>query len=100
MEHSGQDNHDHADDEETTLSVAAQLIVDEDTAHTAEIGTGSPGLHLELADLANTEPDPDWDLDHSADLGLKIIIGGMDPEVAAQLLRIAAEFLEDASIED
>lgn len=103
MDHTGHDHHnDHAGegDEESTLSVAAQMIVDEGMTHSAEIGAGKPGLHLELADLSTATPDPEWDLDDDADLGLKITIGGMDPEVAAQLLKIAAEFLEDATVED
>lgn len=99
MEQDQHNAHD-GEDQESTLSVAAQMIVDDGTTHAAQIGAGKPGLHLELADLNETAPDPDWELDPTADLGLKITIGGMDPEVAAQLLKIAAEFLEDATVED
>ena len=92
-------SHDHTE-EETTLSVAAQLIADEGAEHTAAVSFARPGLHLELIDLSNGISDADtedeWDFDLPADLGLKILLGGVDPEVAVQLLRVAADFLEEA----
>ncbi|WP_181312057.1 hypothetical protein [Nocardioides campestrisoli] len=88
-------------EEDATLSVAAQLIADEETVHDATVSGTRSGIHLELVDLSTTPPaDDDWDLDPTADLGLKIMIGGIDPEVAGQLLRIAADFLDEATIED
>ncbi|WP_460794655.1 hypothetical protein [Nocardioides pacificus] len=90
-------------EEEATLSVAAQLINDPEMHHVATIGGASPGIVLELVDQAHDGPQPqddEWDLDPTADLALKITMGGVDPVVAAQLLRIAAEFLDEATIED
>ena len=90
-------SHDHHDEEEVTLSVAAQMIADEVSEHTATVSQTSPGIHLELVDLSNGAPeDDDWEFDLPADLGLKILIGGVEAEVAAQLLRAAAEFLDEA----
>ncbi|WP_110180651.1 hypothetical protein [Nocardioides solisilvae] len=91
-----------SNEEDATLSVAAQLIADEETVHDATVSGTRSGIHLELVDLSTTPPpaDDDWDLDPTADLGLKIMIGGIDPEVAGQLLRIAADFLDEATLED
>ena len=90
------------EDEDSTLSVAAQMITDPDVSHEAVLAFERPGIHLELVDLTVAQPDSDddWDLDPSADLGLRIMIAGMDPEVAEQLLRISADFLADASVEE
>ncbi|MBE7324057.1 hypothetical protein IEQ44_05270 [Nocardioides sp. Y6] len=91
-----QEEHDH---DEAVLSIAAQMIADETAAHVATVSHGSPGLHLELIDLSNGLPaddEDDWDFDLPADLGLKILLGGVDPEVAVQLLRAAADYLEEA----
>lgn len=90
-------SHDSHDEEEVTLSVAAQLIADEVSEHEATISHASPGIHLELVDLSNGVPaDDDWEFDLPADLGLKILIGGIEADVAAQILRAAADFLEEA----
>ena len=91
-----------SNEEDATLSVAAQLIADEETVHDATVSGSRSGIHLELVDLSTTPPaeDDEWDLDPTADLGLKIMIGGIDPEVAGQLLRIAADFLDEATIEE
>lgn len=95
-------SHDHTE-EEATLSVAAQLIADEGGEHTATVSFERPGLHLELIDLSNgvsaADTEDEWDFDLPADMGLKILLGGIDPEVAVQLLRVAADFLEEA-VED
>lgn len=88
-------------EEEATLSVAAQLINDPEMHHVATVGGAQPGIVLELVDQSH-DPQPqddEWDLDPTADLALKITMGGVDPVVAAQLLRIAAEFLDEATIE-
>ena len=90
-------SHDHHDEEEVTLSVAAQLIADEVSEHIPTISHSSPGIHLELVDLSNGVPEgDDWEFDLPADLGLKILIGGIEADVAAQVLRAAADFLEEA----
>lgn len=88
-------DHDH---EEAVLSIAAQMIADETAAHVATVSHGQPGLHLELVDLSQGAPEDDdeWDFDLPADLGLKILLGGVDPDVAVQLLRAAADYLEEA----
>ncbi|GGD12715.1 hypothetical protein [Nocardioides daphniae] len=89
-------SHDH-DHEEAVLSIAAQMIADESAEHVATVSHESPGLHLELVDLSEGAPEDDeWDFDLPADLGLKILLGGVDPEVAVQLLRAAADYLEEA----
>lgn len=90
-------DHEH---EEAVLSIAAQMIADETAAHVATVSHGQPGLHLELVDLSEGAEDDDWDFDLPADLGLKILLGGIDPEVAVQLLRAAADYLEEAVEED
>lgn len=91
------EEHDH---DEAVLSIAAQMIADETAAHVATVSHGSPGLHLELVDLSNglsaDDEADDWEFDLPADLGLKILLGGVDPEVAVQLLRAAADYLEEA----
>ncbi|WP_110207462.1 hypothetical protein [Nocardioides daejeonensis] len=93
--------HDHEETEDLTLSVAAQAVADESLTHTAELSAARPGIHLELSELPDTSPDADdWDLDSEADLGLKIMLAGMDPEMAVQLLRVAIEFLEEAEVEE
>ncbi|WP_110240559.1 hypothetical protein [Nocardioides gilvus] len=92
-------SHDHTE-EEATLSVAAQLIADEGAEHVATVSFERPGLHLELIDLSSgistADAEDEWDFDLPADMGLKILLGGVDPEVAVQLLRVAADFLEEA----
>jgi len=94
-------SHDHEETEELTLSVAAQALADESVTHTAEISAERPGIHLELTQLPDSTPDAsDWDLDPEADLGLKVMLGGMDPEMAVELLRVAIEFLEEAEVEE
>lgn len=93
-------SHEEHDHDEAVLSIAAQLIADENAAHVATVSHGSPGLHLALIDLSNgvsaEDEDDDWDFDLPADLGLKILLGGVDPDVAVQLLRAAADYLEEA----
>ncbi|MFC6153847.1 hypothetical protein [Nocardioides yefusunii] len=88
------------EEEDQVVSIAAQMLVEETAEHTAVISDDRPGIHLELVDLSNgisAEDEADeWDFDLPADKGLKILIGGLDPEIAAQLLRVAAEFLEEA----
>ncbi|QCX28855.1 hypothetical protein [Nocardioides jishulii] len=89
-------DHDH---EEAVLSIAAQMIADESAEHVATVSHRTPGLHLELIDLSAGLPadeDDEWDFDLPADLGLKILLGGVDPEVSVQLLRAAADYLEEA----
>lgn len=86
---------------EASLSVAARTVGVE-TLHVAPLSAQQPGLYLQLVDFANlqaADDDAEWDLDPSADLGLKITIAGLDPEVAAQLLKVAAEFLGQADFE-
>lgn len=87
---------------EASLSVGARFVGDPDALHVAPLGQDQPGLHLALVDFSQPQPEEDaeWDLDPTSDLGLKITIAGMDPEVAVQLLRVAAEFLEDAEFEE
>src|SRR5690606_29415013 len=91
-----------SNEEDATLSVAAQLIADEETVHDATVSGNRSGIHLELVDLSATPPAADdaWDLAPTPDLRLKLMIGGIDPAVAGQLLRIAADFLDEATIED
>jgi hypothetical protein len=94
-------SHDHEETEDLTLSVAAQALADESLTHTVELSSSRPGIHLELTELPDTTPDADeWDLDTEADLGLKIMLGGVDPEMAVQLLQVAIEFLEEAEVEE
>ncbi|WP_101525662.1 MULTISPECIES: hypothetical protein [Nocardioides] len=87
-------------EEDATLSVAAQLIADPEITHDATISGDRPGIHLELVDLTDAPEDDEWELDTTADMGLKIMIAGLDPEVAGQLLRVAADFLDEASVEE
>jgi hypothetical protein len=94
----------HNHDEEAVVSIAAQMMVDESAEHTAIVSEARPGIHLELVDLSegiSPEDEADeWDFDLPADMGLKILLGGVEPDVAAQLLRVAAEFLEEAVDEE
>lgn len=93
--------HDHEETEDLTLSVAAQALADENLTHTAELSGSRPGIHIELTELPDSSPEAaDWDLDPEADLGLKIMLGGLDPEMAVQLLQVAIEFLEEAEVEE
>ena len=93
--------HDHEETEDLTLSVAAQAIADENATHTVELSSSQPGVHLALTEIPDTSADAaDWDLDPEADLGLKIMLGGVDPEMAVELLRVAIEFLEEAEVEE
>ncbi|HEY9563241.1 MAG TPA: hypothetical protein VIR30_05660 [Nocardioides sp.] len=90
------------EDVEASLSVAARSL-GEDALHVAPLSVEKPGLHLQLVDFSNpqsAEDDEDWDLDPSSDLGLKITLAGLDPEVAVQLLTVAAEFLSQAEFEE
>ncbi len=94
----------HSHDEEAVVSIAAQMLADETAEHTAVVSDERPGIHLELVDLSEgispEDEADDWDFDLPADMGLKILLGGLEPEVAAQLLRVAAEFLEEAIDEE
>lgn len=96
--------HTHGSDEEQVVSIAAQMLVDDSAEHTAAISDERPGIHLELVDLSEgisaEDAADEWDFDLPADMGLKIMLGGLEPDVAAQLLRVAAEFLEEAIDED
>lgn len=88
---------------EATLSVGARFIGDPDALHVMPLGGEKPGMHLQLVDFSQpqeAEDDAEWDLDPSSDLGLKITMAGLDPEVAVQLLKVAAEFLEQAEFEE
>lgn len=94
-------DHDHDETEDLTISVAAQAIADESLTHTAVVSADQPGLHLSLVELPDTSADAgEWDLDTEADLGLKIMLGGLDPEMAVQLLQVAIEFLSEAEVEE
>lgn len=89
------------EEEEITLSVAAQMLADPSGSHTAQLSDSRPGIHLELTEIgADTAADDEWELDEDADMGLKVLIAGIDPQVAAQLLRVAAEFLDGATADD
>lgn len=90
-------DHDH-EEQEISLSVAAQALGDPSQAYSATLSDETPGVHLELVDLSNGpgDEDDDWELDADADMGLKVMLGGIDPEVASQLLRVAADFLDQA----
>ena len=92
--------HEHGHDEEAVVSIAAQLLADESAEHTATVSAERPGVHLELVDLSGgispEDEADDWDFDLPADMGLKVLLGGVEPEVAVQLLRVAADFLEEA----
>ena len=94
----------HSHDEEAVVSIAAQMLADENAEHTAVVSDERPGIHLELVDLSEgispEDAADEWDFDLPADMGLKILLGGLEPEVAAQLLRVAAEFLEEAIDEE
>ncbi|MDN5895600.1 MAG: hypothetical protein L0H93_16440 [Nocardioides sp.] len=92
-----ENDHDH-EEQEISLSVAAQALGDPSQAYTATLSDETPGIHLELVDLASApaSEEDDWELDDDADMGLKVMLGGIDPEVAAQLLRVAADFLDQA----
>lgn len=88
---------------EASLSVGARFIGDPDALHVVPMGADKPGLHLQLVDFSqpqDPDDDEDWELDPSSDLGLKITLAGLDPEVAVQLLKVAAEFLEEAEFEE
>lgn len=88
---------------EATLSVAAKIIANPEELHVVALGGDKPGLHLQLVDFSqpqDAEDDADWDLDPSSDLGLKLTLAGLDPEVAIQLLKVAVEFLEEAEYEE
>ena len=88
---------------EATLSVGARFIGDPEALHVVALGGEKPGMFLELVDFSQpqaAEEDEDWDLDPSSDLGLKVTMAGLDPEVAVQLLKVAAEFLEQAEFEE
>lgn len=93
--------HDHEETEDLTLSVAAQALADETATHRVELSSSQPGVHLALTEIPDTSADADeWDLDPEADLGLKIMLGGVDPEMAVELLRVAIEFLEEAEVDE
>ncbi|KQY50242.1 MULTISPECIES: hypothetical protein [unclassified Nocardioides] len=88
---------------EATLSVGARFIGDPESLHVVALGGEKPGMFLELVDFSQpqaAEDDEDWNLDPSSDLGLKVTMAGLDPEVAVQLLKVAAEFLEQAEFEE
>ena len=94
----------HSHDDEAVVSIAAQMLADENAEHAAVVSDERPGIHLELVDLSEgispEDAADEWDFDLPADMGLKILLGGLEPEVAAQLLRVAAEFLEEAIDEE
>lgn len=94
-------DHSHEETEDVTLSVAAQALADESVTHEVVLSAQRPGVHLELVEMPDRNEDADeWDLDAEADLGLKIMLGGVDPEMAVQLLEVAIEFLREAEVEE
>lgn len=93
--------HDHDHDEEVTIAIGVQFN-DEDDARTVAFGGDNLGILLEMADHGETPADPTdgWDLDPESDYGMKVSVNGFDPETAAQLLRAAAEFIEQTEWEE
>ena len=92
----------HEEEVEASLSVAARFIGDPDALHVIPMGTDKPGIHLGLVDFSDpqaADDDDQWDLDPASDLGLKISLAGIDPEIAIQLLQVAVEFLQQAEFE-
>lgn len=92
--------HDH-DDDEVTIAIGVQFN-DDDSVRTLPFGGDNLGILLEMADHSETPANPNdgWDLDPESDYGMKVSINGFDPETAAQLLRAAAEFLEQTEWEE
>lgn len=92
---------DHSHEEEAVVSIAAQMLADETATHEVTIGAERPGVHLELIDLTNgvsaEDVEDEWDFDLPADMGLKILFGGMEPGLVAQLLYAAAEYVAEAA---
>ncbi|MFS3127288.1 hypothetical protein ACLM5J_02675 [Nocardioides sp. Bht2] len=100
MSHDHDHDHDHDGTEDLTISVAAQALADENGTHQAEVSFDQPGLHIALVEMPDTASDAgEWELDPEADLGLKIMLGGLDPEMAVQLLQVAIDFLSDEDLE-
>lgn len=94
-------DHDHEGTEDLTISVAAQAIADDSAQHQGVVSSEAPGIHIALIEMPDTDADAaEWDLDTEADLGLKIMLGGLDPEMAVQLLQVAIDFLSDAEPEE
>ncbi len=89
--------HDH---DEVTIAIGVQFNEDE-AVRAIPFGGENLGMLLQMTDHSENPPSEadGWDLDADSDYGLRVTINGFDPDTAAQLLRAAAEFLDETEWE-
>ncbi len=91
--------HDLEESEDVSVGIAVRYV---DGVQVLPFGGDDyAGINLEFVDHRETPPaDDEWGLDSDTDYGLKISISNLDPEITAQLLLAAAQFLQDTEWEE
>jgi hypothetical protein len=93
-------HNDHSEDtEDVSVGIAVRYV---DSVQVLPFGGDDhAGINIDFVDHRETPAvDDEWGLDNDTDFGMKLSISNLDPEMAAQLLLAAAQFLQDTEWEE